>query len=107
MENPVLITIAVASPLITLVPIKQILEIEKISSASFDFATFSTGTLSPVNTDWFKNRSLFSNIITSAGIIAPAFRCMMSPFTTFSTLMVLSFPSRTTVAVENILSFND
>ena len=50
-ENPVLITTAVAFPLITLVPIKQMFDNEKISFVSAYFSVFSTGALSPVNTD--------------------------------------------------------
>ena len=45
------ITIAVALPLITLVPIKHMFESENISSVSAKFAVFSIGALSPVNTD--------------------------------------------------------
>jgi len=105
-ENPVLITTAVAFPLITLVPIKQMFGNEKISFVSAYFSVFSTGALSPVNTDWFKNKSLFSTIITSAGIIAPAFKCIISPFTTFSVFIIFSLPFLTTVALENNWLFN-
>ena len=105
-ENPVFIATAVAFPLITLVPIKHILEIENISLVLLNLFVFSTGALSPVNTDWFKNKSLFSIIITSAGIIDPAFSWIISPFTTFSVFIVCGFPFLITVAVENISLFS-
>ena len=50
-EKPVLITIAVASPLITLVLIKHIFEIENISFELLNLSVFSIGALSPVKTD--------------------------------------------------------
>ena len=50
-ENPVLITNAVAFPLITLVPIKHIFDSENISFESLNLFVFSIGALSPVKTD--------------------------------------------------------
>ena len=105
--KPVSITTPVALPLTTLEPIKQIFGIENISFASLVFcATFSTGTLSPVKTDWFTNKSLLSISIMSAGIIEPALKCTISPGTTFSTLISFSFPPLTTLVVVYILAFN-
>ena len=100
------ITIALALPVITLEPIKHTFSMLNTSLASFFLAFFSIGILSPVKTDWFKNRSLLSKIITSAGTIEPAFNFIMSPITTFSVLMVFSLPLLSTFARLYILAFN-
>ena len=83
---PVVITIPVPSPLTTLVPIKHIFGILKIWSSFSECLSklFSIGTLSPVKTDWFINKSLLSIKITSAGTTVPASSVIISPIATFS-----------------------
>ena len=105
-SNPVCITTAVALPLTTLEPIKHMLLISNIPFGSFGIVVFSTNTLSPVNTDWFKNKSLLSINIISAGIIEPAFSFTISPIAIFSTLTSFSFPLLTTFVLEYICAFS-
>ena len=84
--SPVAITIPIAEPLITLLPIKTKLFNSVIAREISDtwLAFFSIGSLSPVKDDWLTKKSLDSIILKSAGIISPAARYIMSPITTFS-----------------------
>jgi hypothetical protein len=76
-------TIAVAVPLSTLVPRKQMFlsssgDVVAIARAR---RTFSTGIDSPVRLAWMMNRSLQDRMRTSAGIMSPAARRTISPGT--------------------------
>ena len=105
--KPVFITMPSPLPLTTEVPIRQILFISNISFALlFTLLFFSTNILSPVNTDSFKNKSLLSIILKSAGINVPAFNLIISPITTFSTFTSFSSLFLSTFTVEYIFDFN-
>ena len=76
-------TTAVAVPLSTLVPMKQMFfssvgELTGLVSGSWNF---STGSDSPVRVPWLTKRSLEVSTRTSPGIMSPAERLMMSPGT--------------------------
>ena len=70
------------------------------------FIFFSTAALSPVNDDWFINKSLLSNKYKSAGITLPALKVIISPYTTFSCLISFCLPSLITSVNILIFSFN-
>ena len=84
MRPPVATTTAVAVPLATLVPIRQILESSSSAfsldtSPSLDFCAtlpiasyFSMGIASPVKIAWLMNRSREAIRRTSAGTMSPA-----------------------------------
>ncbi len=81
--RPVVTIAAVAEPLSTLVPMKQMLLSSsgatpvRVSTAS----NFSTGNDSPVRLAWLMNRSLAPSTRTSAGTMSPAARATTSPGT--------------------------
>ncbi|OQA25855.1 MAG: hypothetical protein BWY58_01233 [Chloroflexi bacterium ADurb.Bin344] len=101
--DPVFITMHLAYPELTVVPIKTTLFIASNSAFSADVpAVFSTGKVSPVNTDWFTKKSSARRIIASAGIILPAESSMISPGTITSAGTDFFLPSRMT----SVLIFN-
>ena len=97
---------AVALPEMTLLPINAILEYSvMLSFLLLIRAVFSIGSLSPVNEDCDTNKSFASMILTSAGIISPADKCMISPVTNSSIgISIFSFSSRVTVHVVVIIA---
>ena len=99
-----------AEPLITFVPIKQIVSKSDILDISSDFklvvASFLTASDSPVKADCPTYKSLDSNILKSAGIILPAFKITISPITISFIGISISFPSRITIVVVATSSFN-
>ncbi len=101
--SPVARTTAVAEPLTTFVPMKQIfLRSNRLPSSAEPSvsANFSTIADSPVRADWLTNKSLAFRIRTSAGIISPAERTTISPGRRSAILISsLPFSLRTTVAV--------
>ena len=93
---PVVITNALAFPLITCEPIKSALVLfAKAATATTTAIFFSTGKVSPVKAASSIKSSLLSNNKQSAGITSPADKTMMSPGTTFSTGNSISFSSLT------------
>ena len=109
--SPVRITTAFALPLITFVPIKQIvsksviLSISSIDSSSV-FVSFLTASDSPVIEDCPTYKSLDSIIRKSAGIISPAERTTISFRVTSFIGIFFSLPFLITVAVVSTSSFN-
>ena len=91
---PTLIAIAIAEPLTTLLPINARFFNSSgfLQSVNNESDTFSTGSLSPVREAWLINKSLDFNILTSAGIISPAARWIISP-TTISFIGISLTPS--------------
>ena len=87
---PVAMTAAIAVPLMTLVPMKQIVGMSvrpvdnPAATGGAARSAFSTGSASPVSADWATNRSLAASSRTSAGIMSPAERYTMSPGTNSS-----------------------
>ena len=101
-------TTAVAVPLSTLVPMKQMFlssvgELAVLGSGSWNF---STGNDSPVRLPWLTKRSLEESTRTSPGIMSPADSLMMSPGTRSRSGISFAAPSRTTVAVTWIMAFS-
>ena len=83
--SPTLKATAVALPDTTLLPMSAMFSHAVAESdTAADLGTFSTGSLSPVRLAWLTNRSFVSMMRTSAGIMSPADRWMMSPTTTSS-----------------------
>ena len=123
---PVATTTACALPLVTLVPIRQILPISSRLLSLFGSGSlshplpdtlartsyFSTGSDSPLSIDWLTNRSRDSSRRTSAGTRSPAARKMMSPGTSSSMAIsscagpMLPGPRRSTVAVVRTMDFS-
>ena len=109
---PVDNTIAVAVPLVTLVPINAKFSNSKWLSISLflvsfeSFENFSTTSDSPVIEDSLINKSFEEMILTSAGIISPALSFIISPTTISSIGISLSFPSRITADVVFIISLS-
>ena len=94
MRRPVVMTIAVAEPLTTLVPMKPRLARSRglpstgppVDRADFSatwprVSYFSSGMASPVKAAWLTKRSFELSNRTSAGIMSPAERWMRSPGT--------------------------
>src|SRR5680860_153505 len=99
---------AVAAPLSTLVPRKQMFanssgetpaRVSRVSS-------FSTGSDSPVNVPCEMNKSFAAMRRTSAGIMFPAESFTTSPGTNCMSGTSSSLPSRTTLAVTLIIAFS-
>ncbi len=106
--TPVTTTTAVAVPLCTLVPRKQVFfssvgELEACGSGSWNF---STGIDSPVRVPWLTNRSLVVSSRTSPGIMSPAESLTTSPGTRSRSGTSRALPSRSTVAVTWIMAFS-
>ena len=101
-------TTAVAVPLSTLVPMKQMFlsSVGELSSSVSGSWNFSTGSDSPVRLPWLTKRSFEDSSRTSPGIISPAASLMMSPGTKSRRGISLAAPSRTTVAVTWIMAFS-
>ena len=105
---PVVITTAVAAPLSTDVPKKQM-----FPHSSGDWrpggtgaSDFSTGIDSPVRLDWMRNRSLAAISRTSAGIMSPAESLTKSPGTTSRKGTSWGWPLRIAVAVTRIIALS-
>ena len=109
-ESAVFITIPLAEPDITFVPIKQILsksEILSISSfLSSNSTVFFTLSDSPVKDDCPTYKSFASITLKSAGIILPADNTTVSPITTFLIGISIFLPSLTTVVFVATIFFN-
>ena len=111
--SPVFITIAFPLPLVTLVPIKQIvsksviLSISSIDESSVD-EDFFTESDSPVKDDWVIYKSFASNTLTSAGMISPADKSITSPIViSFKGIFILvSFLITVQVVATKSLSFS-
>ena len=74
--------------------------------ACLSTANFSTGKLSPVSEAWVTNKSFASTMRTSPGIMSPAARLTTSPGTSCETATSIGAPSRTTVAVTEIMALS-
>ncbi len=109
--SPVFKTSTFPWPLKTSVPIKA--KFSKSSAVTVfgsrswtSVATyFSTGSDSPVNEDWFTNKSFAQIKRASAGIISPVDRLTISPGTISSIGISWVTPSRVTEVVVSINSF--
>ena len=101
-------TTAVAEPLSTLVPRNAMLvsSMGAVVAAFFSTSNFSTGKLSPVSEPWVTNKSLASMMRTSPGIMSPAASFTTSPGTSCDTATSRGVPSRTTVAVTEIMALS-
>ena len=98
-------------PLITFVPIKQIVSISVISSIWLsvlfsEITFFLTASDSPVKDDWTKNKSFASIIFKSAGIKSPAESFITSPIVTWSSGIFSSFPFLITVVLTETIFFS-
>src|SRR5450432_1132799 len=69
-------------------------------------ACFSTGKLSPVSDPWLTNRSLAWRMRTSPGIMSPAASWTTSPGTNWPRGTSRGSPSRTTVALTEIIALS-
>ncbi len=121
---PVATTTACALPLVTLVPIRQILPKSNrllslsgncslsLPATSAITSYFSTGNDSPLRIDWLIKRSRDASRRTSAGTRSPAARKTTSPGTSSSmgisscTAPILPGPRRNTVAVVRTIFFS-
>ncbi len=117
-------TTAVAVPLTTLVPMKQMfgsssrscwsaaIRLADFSRTAPRVSYFSTGSASPVSTAWLMNRSRDSIRRMSAGIMSPADRRTMSPTTSSPMGISRSSPRiprssrRSTVAVFRTMALS-
>ena len=101
-------TTAVAVPLSTLVPMKQMFlsSVGELSSFVSGSWNFSTGSDSPVRLPWLTKRSFEDSSRTSPGIMSPAASLTMSPGTKSRSGISLAAPSRTTVAVTWIMALS-
>ena len=101
-------TTAVAMPLWTLVPMKQVFfsSVGKFSCSVLRSETFSTGSASPVRLPSLTKRSFNDSSRTSPGIMSPAASLMMSPGTKSRRGISLAAPSRIAVAVTWIMALS-
>ena len=108
--SPVLMITPFAEPLITLVPIKQIVSkseiLSKFSIEVSEFTTFFTASDSPVNDDCPTYKSVASITLKSAGIMLPADSTTISPKVTSLIGICISLPSLITTVVVATSSFN-
>jgi len=99
-----------ALPLITFVPIKQIVSKSDMlsisSSCIWEFICFFTASDSPVKDDWLTYKSFASIILKSAGIILPADKITVSPITISFIGIFISFPFLITEHVVATNAFN-
>ena len=100
-----------AEPLITFVPMKQIVSIsERLSISCSDgssvFSIFLIASDSPVRVDWPTYKSLDSIILMSAGIMSPAESKTVSPKTKSLKATFIFLPFLITVAVVDTSCFN-
>ena len=95
---PVAVTVTIAKPLATVVPLKMV--------GSSLFASLKTESDSPVNTDSFTEKSLDLTITPSAAMEVPSSTIKKSPTTNSSLLISMSSPLRITLELGSEKFFN-